>query len=54
MHPSSRTPDQQPARRSRTLVLVMLGIIILSIAAFLVFRPDPSGAGTSSTPSQHQ
>jgi competence protein ComGC len=41
----SRPPDQQPGRRSRTLVLFMLVIIVVSILAFLVFHPDPSGAG---------
>jgi hypothetical protein len=40
---------ERPQRSSRVLVFVMLGIIVLFIAAFLVFRPDPTGAGHSST-----
>jgi hypothetical protein len=59
-HPSSKRiqphmPDSVPPhehqhkRSSRTLVFVMLGIIILSIVAFLVLRPDPSGDGHSTT-----
>jgi hypothetical protein len=53
MAEDTQDPDKQPGRRSRTLVLVMLGIIILSIVAFLILRPDPSGAGHTSPASQH-
>jgi hypothetical protein len=44
--PTERQPKQ---RSSRILVFVMLGIIILSIVAFLILRPDPTGAGHSKT-----
>jgi hypothetical protein len=44
--PTSPQPKQ---RSSRLLVYVMLGIIILFIAAFLIFHPDPTGAGHSKT-----
>jgi hypothetical protein len=49
--PESSTPNgNSPQRSSRILVFVMLGVIVLFIAAFLVFRPDPSGAGRVTTP----
>ncbi|HEV2645268.1 MAG TPA: hypothetical protein VGU46_02780 [Acidobacteriaceae bacterium] len=47
--PTSVPPTNSPQRSSRTLVYVMLAIIVLSVAAFLVFHPDPSGAGHSKT-----
>jgi len=48
--PDSLPPTEHPPKRSsRMLVYVMLGIIVLSIVAFLVLRPDPSGAGHSTT-----
>jgi hypothetical protein len=53
MADASLDPDKQPGRRSRMLVLVMLGIIVLSIVAFLTLRPDPSGAGHTDPTSQH-
>jgi hypothetical protein len=53
MQANPSDPDHQPGRKSRTLVLVMLGLIILSIVAFLVLRPDPSGVGHQDPASQH-
>jgi hypothetical protein len=42
-------PPPEHKRSSRILVFVMLGAIVLLIAAFLILRPDPSGAGHSTT-----
>jgi hypothetical protein len=42
--------DDRPQRSSRTLFFVMLGVILLFIVAFLILKPDPTGAGHSSTP----
>lgn len=54
MAESSRPPEKRPARRSRTLALAMFVIIVLSIIAFLVFRPNPGGGGTQKTNSGQQ
>jgi hypothetical protein len=48
--PETPPNSHAPRRASRILVLTMLFIIVLAIAAFLVFRPDPSGAGHATTP----
>jgi hypothetical protein len=55
MTDSNRPTEPKPQRSSRTLVFVMLGIIILFIAAFLILHPDPSGDGhtTTHTTSDH-
>lgn len=53
--PHERTPDTGPANRSsKLLLLVMLAIIVAGIAAFLVLRPNPSGAPTNGTPGHQQ
>jgi flagellar basal body-associated protein FliL len=46
-------PEKQSDRKGRTLVLIMLGIVLASIAAFLVLRPDPSGTGHPTSTSSH-
>jgi hypothetical protein len=33
------------------MVFIIIGIIVASIAAFLIFRPNPTGSGTKSTAS---
>jgi hypothetical protein len=47
--PETPPNSHAPRRTSRILVLTMLFIIVLAIAAFLILKPDPSGAGHSTT-----
>jgi hypothetical protein len=48
--PETKSPDEKDSQSSsRVLVMLMLGLIVLSIVAFLVLRPDPSGAGHNTT-----
>lgn len=53
--PHQRTPDTGPANRSsRVLLVVMLVIVVAAIAAFLILRPNPSGAPTASPAGQQR
>jgi len=47
------TDRKQGDGKSKILVLVMLGIVVASIVAFLLFRPNPSGAGHPTSTSSH-
>jgi hypothetical protein len=53
MDEPNQTPDPAGHRSSRTYILIMLGIVILSFVAFLVLRPSPGGP-SQSTPSSTQ
>lgn len=47
-------PGNQPANRSsRILLLILIGIIVAGIAAFLIFRPNPSNTPVSPSTTQH-
>lgn len=53
--PHERTPDTGPASSSsKLMLLVMLGIVVLALAAFLVLKPNPSGAPTGNPPTRQQ
>lgn len=43
MEPTDSTSAQAPHKSGSRLFLVLVGIIIVLIAAFLVLRPNPSG-----------
>jgi hypothetical protein len=45
-------PDPQHSRSSRNYVFVILGIIVLSLVAFMVFRPDPGGRAPTTPATQ--
>lgn len=50
-----RTPDTGPnGLSSKVLLLVMLGIIVLAVLAFLVLKPNPSGAPTDKPATRQQ
>lgn len=44
-------PDRRNAASSRTLVFIILGIIVVSIVAFIVLHPRPNGNVPTSSPS---
>ena len=47
--PETPPNNHSPRGVSRILVFVMLGVIILSIAAFVAYRSDPRSAGRTPT-----
>jgi hypothetical protein len=48
-------PEKRPAFSSPLMFFVILGIIVASIALFLIFRPNPSGeTPQSNTPATQQ
>jgi flagellar basal body-associated protein FliL len=53
MHEPDPNSDKQGDGKSRILVLIMLGIVVASIAAFLLLRPNPSGTGHDTPTSSH-
>jgi hypothetical protein len=46
-------PTQQGDGKSRIMVLVLLGIVVAFIAAFVILRPSPSGTGHPTSTSSH-
>jgi hypothetical protein len=46
-------PKEQGDGKSKILLLVILGIVVAFIAAFLVLRPNPSGTGHPTSTSSH-
>jgi hypothetical protein len=56
MEPPILPPGKRTSFPNPLMVFIIIGIIVASIAAFLIFRPNPTGSGTNSntTPtSQH-
>jgi hypothetical protein len=48
-------PEKRPAFSSPLMFFIILGIIVASIALFLIFRPNPSGrTPQSNTPATQQ
>ncbi len=53
MHEPAPDSEKKGDGKSRMLVMVMLGVIIVSIVAFLILHPDPSGSGHDTPTSSH-
>ena len=51
MESSPTPPDKKTSRCSPLLVFVIAAVIVLSIAAFLIFHPTPPGTNQKSTSS---
>jgi uncharacterized membrane protein YczE len=48
---TSRPPDKRTSFPNPLLIFIIIGIIIVGVAAFLVLRPNPSGKPSDSTAS---
>jgi hypothetical protein len=55
IQPSMASPPRPPGKRTcfpnPLMVFIIIGIIVVAIAAFLVLRPNPSGSTPNSTAS---
>ena len=47
----STPPDKKTSRPHPLMIFVIIGIIVVAVAAFLVLRPNPSGKPSDSTAS---
>ena len=52
MESPTERPKNSVETSSRIMFFAMLGLIVAFILAFLILRPDPSGGGHKSSPTQ--
>jgi hypothetical protein len=51
MEAPSRPPGKRTSHPNPLMIFVIIGIIVVAVAAFLVLRPNPSGQPSDSTAS---